>query len=367
MGRAARQVPVGRRLAMADRGRLVVSVIGIGAALGLILLLEGLWTGLLRQVSAYEDHVGAGFVRQTQTRALVEGALPASSASAVRAVPGVVSADPVIARSVILDLAGSRVPAVVIGYVPGGLGGPWSLAAGRAVTADGEVVLDRTLAAVHGVVLGQRFSLLGSSLSVVGFSRETQSFMGVSYMFVSATTAAQLFGMPTTATFVLFRPDTAAVEAAIADRTGMSVVGASVVAAADRAQYTRVIARPLQLMVAIAFIAGTLIVALTVYSMVIERRREFGIVKAMGATRLRLFRMVLAQTVTLAAVGGTLAFLFAAAAQVGLPMWRPQTSVVVETSTVLAVLGSALLMALLAAIMPARRLIGLDPASVYRG
>jgi putative ABC transport system permease protein len=366
MARAERQVPIGRRLATADRRRLVVSVIGIGAALGLILLLEGLWTGLLRQASAYEEHVGAGFGRQAETRALVEGAVPADSASLVRAVPGVDRADPVIARSVILDLEGTRAPAVVIGYVPGGLGGPWALAAGRSVSRDGEVVLDRTLADDHGIALGDRFSLLGSPLSVVGLSRETQSFMGVSYLFVSETTAARLFGVAT-ATFILFRPDTTAVGGAISDRTGLSAMGASVVAAADRAQYTRVMARPLQLMIAIAFIAGTLIVALTAYSMMVERRREFGIVKAMGATRVGLFRMVLAQTTTLAATGGALASVLAAAAQVGLPLWRPQSSVVVEGWTVVAVLGAALLMALLAAIVPTHRLIGLDPASVYRG
>ena len=111
MARAARQVTVGRRLATADRRRLVVSVIGIGAALGLILLLEGLWTGLLRRASAYEEHVGAGFARQAETRALVEGAVPVDSTRSVRAVPGVDRADPVIARSVILDLDGTRAPA----------------------------------------------------------------------------------------------------------------------------------------------------------------------------------------------------------------------------------------------------------------
>jgi hypothetical protein len=138
---------------------------------------------------------------------------------------------------------------VVIGYVPGGLGGPWALAGGRSVTGDGEIVLDRTLAADHGIALGDRSSLLGSPLSVVGLSRETQSFMGVSYLFVSETTAARLFGMATTATFILFRPDTTAVEGVISDRTGLSAMGASVVAAADRAQYTRLMARPLQLMI----------------------------------------------------------------------------------------------------------------------
>lgn len=76
MARAARQVPVGRRLATADRRRLVVSVIGIGAALGLILLLEGLWTGLLRPASACEAHVGAGFARQAETRVAVRSSRP---------------------------------------------------------------------------------------------------------------------------------------------------------------------------------------------------------------------------------------------------------------------------------------------------
>lgn len=39
------------------------------------------------------------------------------------------------------------------------------------------------------------------------------------------------------------------------------------------------------MMVAVGFAAGTLIIALTTYTAVAERRREYGIIKAIGATR----------------------------------------------------------------------------------
>ena len=89
-----REVPVGRTLALADRRRLVASVLGVGAALGLILLLQGLWTGLLLQASAYADHSQAGFVRQTGTRGLIEGAVPADAAAAVARAVWVTSLPP---------------------------------------------------------------------------------------------------------------------------------------------------------------------------------------------------------------------------------------------------------------------------------
>jgi ABC-type antimicrobial peptide transport system permease subunit len=41
------QVPVARRNILAKRRRLVIAVLGVGLAVALILLLEGLWSGLI--------------------------------------------------------------------------------------------------------------------------------------------------------------------------------------------------------------------------------------------------------------------------------------------------------------------------------
>ena len=49
------QVPVARRNILAERRRLAIAVLGTGLAVALILLLEGLWSGLLTQISAHPD------------------------------------------------------------------------------------------------------------------------------------------------------------------------------------------------------------------------------------------------------------------------------------------------------------------------
>src|SRR6266536_695532 len=142
------QVPVARRNILAERRRLVIAVLGAGLAVALILLLEGLWSGLLTQISAYPDRVGATFfVRQPGAKTLSEGVIPVTAAARVRAVPGVAAAGPVLTRWVVLSLHGQKQVVTVVGFTPGSLGGPWALAAGRTVRSDGEVVMDQTLAA----------------------------------------------------------------------------------------------------------------------------------------------------------------------------------------------------------------------------
>jgi putative ABC transport system permease protein len=124
---------------------------------------------------------------------------------------------------------------------------------------------------------------------------------------------------------------------------------------------------PLRLMVIVAFIAGTLIIALTAYTAITERSREYGIVKALGGSRGRLVAMAVSQTLVLALLGllaGGLLFLVGRELIIAA---RPQFDVAVTSAAGLRAAVAALVMALLAAIVPARRLARLDPATAYRG
>lgn len=56
--RGAAQVPVARRNILADKRRLSIAVVGVGAALGLIFLLEGLWKGF--QVQCIRQSIERG-------------------------------------------------------------------------------------------------------------------------------------------------------------------------------------------------------------------------------------------------------------------------------------------------------------------
>src|SRR6266566_2032242 len=350
-------VPVALRNILADRRRLAVATIGVGLAVALILLLQGLWSGLLAQLSAYPDRVGATFfVRQPGTRILDEGAIPLAAAGRVRAVPGVRAADPVLARWTILSLHGTKQVVTVVGFTPGGLGGPWALSGGRTVRGDGEVVMDQTLAAEHNIAVGGTLRVADRAFRVVGLSSGTRAFMGTGYVFMSLRSAGALLGQPATATFVLVRAaDEAATKAAIAGRTGLSVDSPEVVAVAERDVYAGIMGRIFNLMVLIAFAAGTLIVALTVYSAIVDRLREYGIAKAIGARRARVFRIVAGQTLVLSAFGLVAGFLLYLGGSRLIAALRPQFQAELTLRAVGVVAVAAVLMGLLAAVVPARR------------
>lgn len=363
-------VPVGRRNILADRRRLITSVLGVGAAIALILLLQGLWTGFRVQISAYEDNVGADlFVGERGARNFfgVPSVLPLDAVSTIRDTPGVERADPVATRFAVLDLHGRKQFTFLIGSLPGEMGGPWDVVAGRAVRGDDEVVVDRTLADQHGIGLGDRLDVMGKAFRVVGLSGGTRSWMA-SFVFTTHDAVERLLKMPGTTSFVLVRtgePD--AVAEAIRDRTGLTVLTPRELGDNDRALLARIMNGPLSLMLVIAFAAGTLIIALTVYSTIVERIREYGIAKAMGARRGRLFRIVLGQTFIIAALGTAAGYLMFRGASWLVVSLRPQMWVQASRAGVGGAVIAAALMAVLAAVFPTRRVARLDPASVYRG
>ena len=75
------------------------------------------------------------------------------------------------------------------------------------------------------------------------------------------------------------------------------------VIANDAKLLARVYDAPIGLMVAIAFVVGVLVVGLVIYTATIERRREYGALKAIGARNRILYRVVTIQALIAAVVG----------------------------------------------------------------
>ncbi|MEZ5207584.1 MAG: ABC transporter permease [Acidimicrobiales bacterium] len=123
--------------------------------------------------------------------------------------------------------------------------------------------------------------------------------------------------------------------------------------------------RAVGLLVAIAFGAGTIVIALAVYSAITERRREYGIVKAMGAAGCSCGWC--SDAVALAVGGLVAAGVLFLVTRALLGALRPAFAVVVDAGSIGRLGVAALAMALVAAILPARRLDAMDPALAFRG
>lgn len=361
-----------RRNLFRDRTRFLLSVLGVAVSVGLILLLAGYRSGVYRQASAYLDNTPGTIVvaeRGIQNFLGTSSVLPPGAAEAVRATPGVDRVIPVVSQFVIFERHERKDGFFLIGYDPAIGGGPWKLVEGREPTADDELVVDRTTARQHDMTLGDQVRLLDRDATIVGLSDETTFWAG-SVAFARLTTLESLRRAPGVRSFLVVTPAAGSSPETLRDRLaipGTEVLLKSDVVANDRKLLARVYDAPIGLMVAIAFVVGVLVVGLVIYTATIERRREYGAVKAIGARNRTLYRVVTIQAVIAAVVGALVGIGLAYAAGAALMTWRSQFLVDIEPAAIGIVLASSLLMALLAALIPARSLARLEPAEVFRG
>jgi ABC-type antimicrobial peptide transport system permease subunit len=129
---------------------------------------------------------------------------------------------------------------------------------------------------------------------------------------------------------------------------------------------TDIYGSPVRLMVAVAFAAGTLIVALVAYTRITEQQRDLGVLKALGATPNRLRRVAVTQTAVLTGLGAMSAIPLVILTREVLTWWRPAFPVLLTASTVMQTFAAAAAMAVVGAWLPARRLSRLDASSAFR-
>jgi putative ABC transport system permease protein len=361
-----------RRNLFRDRTRFLLSVAGVAVSIGLILLLAGYRSGVYRQASAYLDNTpGTVVVAEFGIRGFLgtSSVLPRDAIGAVEATPGVARAIPVASQFVIFERHGRKDGFFLIGYDPAAGGGPWKLVDGREPVADDELVIDRATARQHDIAIGDKVTLLDRDAAVVGLSDETTFWAG-SIAFARITTLESLARAPGLRSFLLVTSETGTSPETLLGRLatpGTEVLLKSDVIANDRKLLARVYDAPIGLMVAIAFVVGVLVVGLVIYTATIERRREYGALKAIGARNRTLYRVVTAQALIAAAAGAVAGVALGFGAGAGLMTWRPQFRVDIEPAAVGVVLVASLAMAVLAALIPARAVARLEPAEVFRG
>lgn len=315
----------------------------------------------------YEDNVGADvFVAQAGTRNFFGGvsSIPVGTVDGLERDPAVDWAAAVRGFFSILDLHGRKVPAYVIGSTPGEPGGPWELREGRAPRRDNEVAVGWVMARRHGLDLGDTVEVTGSTFEIVGISPDAFMF---SFVFMTHGATDRLLGSDDTTSFVLVATDDAhGLQERFERTSGLAVLDRDELARNDLRLMARAYDMPLKLMRGVAFAIGSLVVALTAYTSIAEHRREYGIVKAIGARGRDLVGFALVQTFITTGAGLVAGGLFFIVGRQLIGATRPQFVILATGAGLIRVLGAALVMAVVAAVVPARRLAALAPATAYR-
>ncbi len=363
-----------RRNLAGNRVRFLVSVGGVALALSLTLALDAIYAGVANQMTTYVDRSGADvWVAQAGVRNLhmVASSLPDSVTDEVRVVSGVAAVTPILEATDTIAAGDERAVAYVIGLpADAAMGGPWNVVEGSDRVGPGETIVDRGFARKARVTLGDRVTLLGGEATIVGLSEGTASLLN-SVAFVSLDDFRMMRGGARAISFVLVKVVPGAVGEAVAGEIGRTVPGVTAQTSAEFASQERRLvmdmsADVISIMNAIGFVVGLAVVALTVYVATLARRREFGVLKALGARNVVLYRVVLVQAVLSIAAGLLVALAFTGLLALVVPRLGLNLELSIGAASLAKVGLFAAVIAGLAAILPIRQVAGVDPAVVFK-
>ena len=363
------RVAVGRRNLFSKRRRGLLGVAGTAAALLLVLAVGAVFDGAMRQITRYIDTQPVQlFVSQPGVRNLhmASSSVPLDGLEAIEAIPGVRSVAPILFAQDGLETDVGRRLSYVIGYVLGSAGGPAEVQTG-AEPGPGEIVLDETTAASLGAGLGDPVDALGTSWRVSGLVSELSNIAnGAAFVRLEDFAAAR--GLPDTASYLLVRTDRdpESVATAIERATGLEATTREAFSASERELVSDMIGDILRILTAAAWLVGFAVVALTLYAATRSRLRDIGVMKALGAGRAALSRVVLTQAAW--SVGAALVAAAALTVGVGSLLARTSSSVsmVLEPGELLRVAVISVVVGAAASIAPLVKVSRVDPASVFR-
>lgn len=363
------RVAVGRRNLFSERRRGVLGIAGTAAALLLVLSVGAVFDGAMRQITSYIDAQPAQvFVAQPGVRNMhmASSSVPLSAVATVDSIQGVTSVSPIAFAQDGVGSATGRRLAYVIGYEPSSGGGPRGIRAGSE-PGGGEIVLDVSTAASLGVGVGDRVDALGTSWRVSGLADDLSNIAN-GMAFVRSADFASARDLTGTASYLLVTVDgdPASLASRIEEATGLSATTREGFARSERDLASDMIGGVLGIVTGAAWLVGLAVVALTVYAATRSRLREIGVMKALGAGRGTLARIVISQAAW--TIGGAL--LAATAVTIALSWVLRATSssiaMVLEPAAVLRAATTSMVVGAVASVGPLRRVSRVDPVSVYR-
>jgi putative ABC transport system permease protein len=357
-----------------NKVRLVISVGGVALALLLILSLDAIFTGVERRVTAYIDSSGADIIVAQQgvrNMHMASSSLPNSVKRKVMAVPGVISVTPILYLTNNVVYKDERNLAYIIGLPEkAAMGGPWKILSGRGLIGNGEAIIDHTIAEKSGIRLGNEVEILGKKFEVAGLSEGTASLVN-SIAFISLADFEDLRNRYDNFSFLLVKVNSSESPEGVAGRIQDQVRDVTVQTKLEFSQQERRVIKDMStdvvtIMNLIGFLIGLAVMALTVYTSTLARRKEYGMLKALGASNTDLYLTVLAQALFSMILG----FFFGLAITLLLALIIRATGsnqdLEISGVSLVKVGGFSLIIAAFSAMLPIKQIAGLNPAMVFR-
>lgn len=371
------------------RGRFVFTLAGVSVGMAAFVALMTIGQGLKDEIRKQAQGLGANLVVTPKgwcayeqisvlTGEQLPSAIPMSELEKIRTVPGVKSAVPHLNEKT----AFRNQPVLVIGIWPEEMRAlqKWRIDAGRYFNSPDErgIVVGSAIAKQFKLKPGDEFTVRGKPIPVIGVLRETGGKDDIA-TFIPLTLAQKIYAVQDKVSFIAVQVN----DLEKMDETSLEIQEvANVAVVTDKQLVSSVLSivgsvgAAMQAVAAVGVLAAAFGIVNTLLTAVHERRREIGIMQAVGSTRRTLFMAFMLESGLYGLLGGILgvtvgvlaAYLFGAYLTdnaLTASLQQSQT-VTIDYGTILFTLGFSVCLALFAGLYPAYRATQLSPVEAMR-
>jgi putative ABC transport system permease protein len=376
--RFATMAKVGVRMMFFDKLKLIGTLVGVVFAVVLSNQQLGTFMGLLYKNFMIVERADADiWILPAGAETFGPGkVLPVSDAYQTRTIPGVAWADPVLVGAATIRLpAGGTEAVTLLGLkFPNYATGPWNLVAGdKSVLSRPDTMIfeDGDRDVLGGINVGSIREVNGRNVTVGGFTWGMVPF-GPSYAVADFELARELTNTPNDrANYIAVKlepnADTQKVLKEIQARVGSSQVYTKDAFKSSMRSYVlkkTAIGITFGVSTLFAVIVGFVIVALSMFSAVVDNIREFGTLKALGSTNLDLAFLLFVQSVVFGIVGSI--FGLALVSQMAKGIRSAKLTLIMPPWLTFGTMFFMVLLCCIASSLALIRLRKLEPAMVFR-
>jgi putative ABC transport system permease protein len=341
--------------------RCSLSILAIAIQVILVLMIVGMTTGVLSEWGKRVEGVGADIIVQSPNSSIFlafsSAGMQESLGQQIEALSGV----DVVAPTLILTEPKNLVMVYGIDYKRfNALSKGFLFRAGRPFEGPDEVIADDIMAQSRRLKVGSKVSLLNHNFTVVGIVAHGK---GARY-FIPIKTAQDLSGADkhVSMLYVRSKGDTEATRGQILKLLpSYSVRSLSEYVTLMTSSNLPQLRPFTRTMVALGIVISFLVILLNMHTLVMERTREIGILKALGFSRWDIIRVLLGETLIMAVAGICLGILLTFLSQAVLKELNPGLTILITPVWILSSCALALVGASAGAIYPALRAASYDP------
>lgn len=346
--------------------RSLISIVAVALEVTLILLIVGLCLGMLRDNRSRNAGIGADVIVLPPGSSFISGLTGAPMSVKIGEVlaklPHVTSVAPVATT---ISSAGTlEIIAGIDLRSYESLSGGFHFLEGGPFQQPYDVLVDDLFAQSKHVKVGDTIDILNNKFRISGIVERGKG----ARKFVQMSTLQDLIGAKDKATIFYLKLDDPANADAVVDEIkrvpGMERHTVNTMASYLAAMSTSnipLLSTFINVVVGISMVIGFIVIFQAMYTAVMERTREIGILKSMGASKFYIVNVVLRETFLLALAGIVLGIGISMASRVALAHKFPLMQVVVDGGWIIRATVISIVGALLGALYPAFKAAQKDP------